>query len=224
MPPKSGQGSRRRASRSGSASDGAASTPAANGRELRARGQRTQRRLLDAAVEVFAARGYHAARVDDIVKAAATSHGTFYLYFANKEELFTALAAEVAEQMRTLGNSLPPVPPGPEGVAVLREWLGRFVDLYERYAPVVRAWTESEIAGDGVGQIGEELLTQISSTLGERVSESSQGVNATVAGGALLAMIERLAYYMVTEQMRLDRDAVVDTLARVAHASMYGTA
>jgi AcrR family transcriptional regulator len=36
-------------------------------------------RLLDAGVEVFAARGYHAARVDDIVKVAETSHGTFYL-------------------------------------------------------------------------------------------------------------------------------------------------
>jgi Bacterial regulatory proteins, tetR family len=72
-------------------------TPA-QGRELRARGRRTMRKLLDAGVEIFAQRGFHAARVDDIVKLAKTSHGTFYLYFSNKEELFRALAQEVADE------------------------------------------------------------------------------------------------------------------------------
>ena len=61
-------------------------TPAQN-RELRAQGRKTMRRLLDAGMRVFAERGFHAARVDDIVRAARTSHGTFYLYFANKEDL-----------------------------------------------------------------------------------------------------------------------------------------
>ncbi len=48
------------------------------------------KRLLDAGMHVFAERGYHAARVDDIVRAARTSHGTVSLYFANKEALCTA--------------------------------------------------------------------------------------------------------------------------------------
>ena len=73
------------------------------------------RKLLDAGVEVFAARGYHAARVDDVVKLAHTSHGTFYLYFANKEDLFRALMAEVAGQMQTLAEDLGPLTPGPAG-------------------------------------------------------------------------------------------------------------
>src|SRR3979409_237103 len=70
-----------------------AGRPAQN-RELRARGKRTMRKLLDAGAQVFAQRGYHAARVDNIVKLADTSHGTFYLYFANKEDLFGALTSE----------------------------------------------------------------------------------------------------------------------------------
>src|SRR4029077_12750726 len=114
-------------------------------RELRARGQRTMRQLLDAGVEVFASKGYFAARVDDIVKLARTSHGTFYLYFANKEDLFRALAAEVADEMQTLAESLGPLEAGPAGEESLREWIGRFADLYEHYGPVIRAWTEAEI-------------------------------------------------------------------------------
>jgi AcrR family transcriptional regulator len=225
VPPRSRPAAR------GAAATSRAASPSAQPREARgerargARGARTQRRLLDAAVEVFDERGYHAARVDDIVKAAKTSHGTFYLYFANKEELFTALATEVAEQMRTLAGSLPPVPSTPDGVSVLRAWLAQFEELYERYSPVVRAWTEAEIAGDGVGRIGEELLAGFSAALGARVAEAVDGddaPNAAVAGTALLAMIERLSYYRLTDQMELDTNDLVDTLARVTHAAMYG--
>src|SRR5256884_4276727 len=125
-------------------------TPA-QGRELRARGRRTMRKLLDAGVEIFAQRGFHAARVDDIVKLAKTWHGTFYLYFSNKEELFRALAQEVAGEMISLADSLPPIDPGPEGRAELRAWLARFVEGYEHYGPVIRAWTEAEIGGSEVG-------------------------------------------------------------------------
>src|SRR5437660_11467932 len=78
-------------------------------RELRAKGRKTMGKLLDAAMVVFEKRGYHAARVDDIVKVARTSHGTFYLYFANKEDLFRALLADVAEEVTALAVTLGPV-------------------------------------------------------------------------------------------------------------------
>src|SRR5438128_6342004 len=113
-------------------------------RELRAQGKKTMRKLLDAAMVVFDRRGYHAARVDDIVKVARTSHGTFYLYFANKEDLFRALLADVTEDVRGLADSLGPVGPGEDGYRELRGWLARFCDLYVHYGPVIRAWTEAE--------------------------------------------------------------------------------
>src|SRR5437773_1731798 len=110
-------------------------------RELRAQGRKTMRKLLDAGMTVFARRGYHAARVDDIVKVAKTSHGTFYLYFANKEDLFRALLGDVANEMTALAESLGEVTADAEGAAVLRDWLARFGDLYQRSGPVIRAWT-----------------------------------------------------------------------------------
>ena len=70
------------------------------------------RKLLAAGSQVFATKGYHATRVDDIVKLAETSHGTFYLYFSNKEDLFRALAAEVTEAMHDVAESLGPLEPG----------------------------------------------------------------------------------------------------------------
>jgi AcrR family transcriptional regulator len=51
---------------------------------------RTQRRqqILEHARDVFAKRGYHASKVEDIVAAAGVARGTFYLYFDDKRAIF----------------------------------------------------------------------------------------------------------------------------------------
>lgn len=51
----------------------------------------TRTNLLDAALEVFSRRGYHAASVDEIAAEAGYSKGAVYSNFSNKEELFLAL-------------------------------------------------------------------------------------------------------------------------------------
>ena len=51
----------------------------------------TRDRILQAALEVFAQKGYHRALVDDIVRASHTSKGAVYHHFPNKEALFLAL-------------------------------------------------------------------------------------------------------------------------------------
>ena len=93
-----------------SATAAVAGEPASQ-RALRSQGRKTMRKLLNAAMVVFARRGYHAARVDDIVKVARTSHGTFYLYFSNKEDLLRALVAEAGDVVAALDNALGPVGP-----------------------------------------------------------------------------------------------------------------
>ncbi len=68
-----------------------------DGRSERARRQRVERRqqMLDAALEVFSAKGFHATSVSDVVEAAGVARGTFYLYFTSKQALFEALVEEL---------------------------------------------------------------------------------------------------------------------------------
>ena len=51
---------------------------------------KTERRLqiLTNARDVFARRGYHAAKIDEIVACAGIARGTFYLYFHDKRAIF----------------------------------------------------------------------------------------------------------------------------------------
>jgi AcrR family transcriptional regulator len=194
-------------------------TPA-QGRELRARGQRTMQRLLDAGIDVFAKRGYHAARVDDIVKAAKTSHGTFYLYFANKEDLFQALVADVAQELAGLNDSLGPIGADADGVAELRAWLGRFADLYDHYGPVIRTWTEAEIDSSEAGRLGTDVLGELATTLADR-ARPGKGVNPQLAALAVVAMVERSNYFVVSGQVAANRDELLDTLAGVVHRALF---
>lgn len=53
--------------------------------------------MMQAAVHVFAEKGYHAATVRDVVKAAGVAIGTFYFYFPDKETLFVHLYEETAQ-------------------------------------------------------------------------------------------------------------------------------
>lgn len=52
---------------------------------------RSRERFLDAGLEVFAARGYHAASMDEICRRADLSRGAFYSNFSGKEALFLAI-------------------------------------------------------------------------------------------------------------------------------------
>jgi TetR/AcrR family transcriptional regulator, fatty acid metabolism regulator protein len=51
-------------------------------------------RITDAAVAVFAEKGFHAARVSDVAKRAGVADGTIYLYFKNKEDLLLSIFEE----------------------------------------------------------------------------------------------------------------------------------
>ena len=183
------------------------------------------RQLLDAGVEVFASKGYFAARVDDIVKLAETSHGTFYLYFANKEDLFRALAAEVADEMQTLAESLGALEPGPAGTASLKEWIARFADLYERYGPVIRAWTEAEIGSHEFGRLGTDVLARFTRVLTQRIAEAAPpDLDPVISALALVAMFERLNYYALAGQVSAARVDIIDTLALVTQRALFGSA
>jgi len=60
----------------------------------------TRERMLKAAGEVFAVHGYKATTVGSITDAAGTAHGTFYLYFKNKDDALTQVLQAVIETIQ----------------------------------------------------------------------------------------------------------------------------
>ena len=58
-----------------------------------------RRQILDAAVEVFAATGFHKSRVSDIAREAGVADGTIYLYFKSKDDVLISIFEEAMGEM-----------------------------------------------------------------------------------------------------------------------------
>jgi AcrR family transcriptional regulator len=102
--------------------------------------------MMQAAVQVFAEKGYYAATVRDIVKAADVAIGTFYFYFPDKESLFVHLYEETADfLLQTIDQAV-------RGRSDLAQQLSRGIQAYLNIAIYEPAVVQLLLVG-GVGAV-----------------------------------------------------------------------
>jgi AcrR family transcriptional regulator len=78
-----------------------AASAASDGKAPRtARGERTLRKILDAARDEFGERGFAESSIVGITQRAGVALGTFYTYFDSKESVFQALVSDMSAQVR----------------------------------------------------------------------------------------------------------------------------
>jgi AcrR family transcriptional regulator len=100
----------------------------------------TRERLLEAAAEVFASRGYHAASVDQVAERAGFSTGAVYSAFGSKEELFLAVVDQ--HLRRSVAELEAAVADGPTVAERVHEGAEHWMDLIERTPEMVLLHTE----------------------------------------------------------------------------------
>lgn len=185
----------------------------------RQQGAATRTKLLQAGMQVLAERGYHAARVDDVVSVAQVSHGSFYLYFPNKEALILELARSCADELGAMTKALGDISADAAGRQALREWLTEFVSIYRSYGVVVRAWVENQFNNPELTQLGLDSFASIAESLTERMSRShpEDGLLRVVA---LVSMMERFTSLIVNQDLG-DEGLVLDTAATVIHRGFF---
>jgi AcrR family transcriptional regulator len=157
----------------------------AQDRELRAQGRQTVRRLLEAGLAEFDEHGFQAVRVDDIVRRARTSHGTFYLYFANKDDFFKALLRDALHDMGVITDAFPVVTRNDAGRAALRQWVHTFCETYAAHAAVIRILSQAELVGEEVWGDGLQLLFRLAEAITQGMTAvSPHEPTPAPAGGA----------------------------------------
>jgi TetR/AcrR family fatty acid metabolism transcriptional regulator len=92
-------------------------------------GSDKRKRILQAAVRVFAKNGFYATRVSDIAKTAGVADGTIYLYFDSKDELLLKLFEDRVEKL--LSYMLDELPKLPGAQAKLRRIIELQLGLLE---------------------------------------------------------------------------------------------
>lgn len=235
--PKSAKNPRSKAATAGRAARSSAHSPnglsgtdadaigaPASKRVLRSQGRRTMRKLLDAAMVAFDRRGYHATRVNDIVEIAKTSHGTFYLYFSNKDDLVRTLVTEAAGEAQTLSDALSGLPadgntPGWDDV---HSWVKAYSELWTRYAPLFRTWTDVASVDPDLIEGIRRTFTEIFGALTRQIGTDSSGhvIDPDVAGLATLALLDRFHYLSEFVGQPID-DVALDTITTMLYRALF---
>jgi AcrR family transcriptional regulator len=185
------------------------------------RGTNTQRRILAAALDVFAEVGFHDTRVELITEAAGCSRPSFYQYFSSKDDVFWAHASQLGRAMIELADQVRPITPDAAGVQSLREWLDSFADLCDEYAPVFTAF-QAAIRDHGSLATGSG---SISDRLGDALIRSA-GAGPELEIGSLstsmVTMIVRCTFYRRSMGDALSRERFIDGLAHTVHRLLAG--
>ncbi|HSE03792.1 MAG TPA: TetR/AcrR family transcriptional regulator [Methylomirabilota bacterium] len=146
----------------------------------------TRDRILQAALEIFAEKGYHRALVDDIVRASRTSKGAVYHHFPSKEALYLALvdefSARLAEGMAVaignahgaLGKVQAALTAGLETFSRHRDlarilllesaslgpaYQSKRLEVHERFASLIQAYLDDAVAEGSIPPLDTRVAT-----------------------------------------------------------------
>jgi AcrR family transcriptional regulator len=115
----------------------------------------TRERILDAAVNIFSSKGYHATRLDEIVDESQTSKGAIYFHFPNKERLFIALVDQFADLLeRRVTEAIQPA----AGMGRVRLALETVIATFGKYRRPAKILLVQAV---GLGTIFEEKRNEV---------------------------------------------------------------
>lgn len=107
-----------------------------------ARGERTLRKILDAARDEFGERGFSDSSIVGITQRAGVALGTFYTYFDSKESVFQALVRDMSAQVRD--NVAPAFREASDAIDGERRALEAFLRFAREHRDVYRIIDEAE--------------------------------------------------------------------------------
>jgi TetR/AcrR family transcriptional regulator, fatty acid metabolism regulator protein len=137
----------------------------------------TRERLLEAAEQVFAEKGYHGAVVDDIIRVSDSSKGGFYFHFPNKQAIFLALVDALVPRLAASVERA--IAQESDAVAQLDAALRTVLDLFSRHRRLSKILLVEAV---GLGHGFDEKLME---TRGRFATMIQGYLDHAVAAGAI---------------------------------------
>jgi len=129
------------------------------------KGERTNRRLLQAALDSFHKNGYHASRVSDITERASISAGAFYLYFKDKEAIALELMKLLLDR---LTRYVLDTPRAEDAFEAILEANKRYADFYRQGGEFNRAALQIR---DALPEV-KAMVDAVNAAVSRRVAEA----------------------------------------------------
>jgi AcrR family transcriptional regulator len=176
----------------------------------------TRRRLLEAAVALFAESGLHGVTSAQIARRAGVATGTFYLHFADKEALFHEIAFAALAELRARQDR------ASAGLAIgsreyLRARTEELIDFAaEKRELILMVFGRAESAGLA-DEVREAVVPEIQRWLerGKAEGRAPADLHPAVAAQAHAAVLTRVIAWWAADPSRATREEVVATLLRI---------
>lgn len=180
---------------------------------------REQRRaqILLVAREIFAEKGYHDARIDDIVLRAGVARGTFYLYFADKRAIFAYLVESFLQRLVGVIRTIDLDDPGVRPMEEFRANFLRVVQVFADDPAMTQVILSAAVGLDAhfdrkLADFYEPVRALLESALeqGEAARIVRPG-NHRLRSYALLGAFKELILQVVVRKVESDTEALVDS-------------
>ena len=116
----------------------------------------TRQRILNAAINIFSQKGYHNAKVDEIVDASNSSKGAVYFHFPSKQDIFLGLVDEFASLLEN--RLLIAIDQQESGIQKVNAALQTCLETFGSYRNLAKIFL---IQAVGLGSIFEEKRQEI---------------------------------------------------------------
>src|SRR5450756_1195684 len=181
----------------------------------------TVQRILDAGAATFAARGYHATSVQDVLEAAGAGRGTFYRHFGDKADLLVSLSRNC---MARLTEQVGRFPAAIGDGAALQQWIAESLSLHRRYRGVFRALLQARLRHPALEELRASSLEDIFQTFDDALAsvDRSRLLDVRVGSLLLLSLLDRGPDYNFGTPYDLDEERVVDILAALIERGLLG--
>ena len=178
-----------------------------------------RRLLLDAAIRVFARKGYHASRVGDVAKEAGVAYGLLYHYFGSKEEVLETIFRETWAAMLEAARGIEATEtPARERVRkVAAVVLGSWKANPDLIRVLIREVTRSPHIQQEIAEISQafDVLERIVKQ-GQDAGEFRASLEPRLASWVLYGAIEEILTGWVIERPPADDEEVAAAVLTVA--------
>jgi len=138
----------------------------------------TRDRILDAALDVFASKGYHSTKMDEIVEHSGTSKGAIYFHFPNKERLFLALVDQFADLLERRVKAA--IADEPRGMVRVRIAIETCLDTFGKYRRPAKLML---VQATGLGSVFERKRIEVNERFADLIK---QYLDEAVSGGEIV--------------------------------------
>lgn len=190
----------------------------------RRKSEETRRRIMEAGREVLTRKGYHDTRISEIIDRTGLGHGTFWLYFRDKEDLLRALVEEMLQDFVTenLVDRLTLERIDPTRLEDIEEVISRAVKVFEDNQPLHQAIVEAAMQSEEFAAIYDQINLELAAVYRKYLSfllPEPEGLGVDLSQVALLLVVT-IAYNSLMWAkgfMHCDRSEFIRALSTLLH-------